>query len=152
MQFIPIAPTADENKQFIDNPICADTIYMSMNFYDKVGFNPPWICYYVMIDRQLVGSAAFKGRPVDGKVEIAYGTFEEHRHKGIATQICRQLIDLSLNSDSTVRVTARTLPDNRGSIRVLEKNGFVYTGMVNDEEDGEVCEWVYHPTFSQAHS
>jgi [ribosomal protein S5]-alanine N-acetyltransferase len=152
MHLIPIAPTADENRQFIDNPLCAETIYMSMNFYDKVGFHPPWICYYAMLDRKLVGSAAFKGRPVNGRVEIAYGTFEEHRMQGIATRICRELVELSLYTDNSVRITARTLPENKGSMRVLEKNGFTYTGMVNDEEDGEVCEWEYGAIFSQARS
>ena len=141
MQFIPIHPTVDQNRQFIDDPMCADTIYMSMNFYNKVGFSPPWICYYVMIDRKLVGSAAFKGKPVNGKVEIAYGTFEQHRMKGIATLIVSELVQLSLTTDATVRITARTIPENKGSIRVLEKNGFTYIGNVDDEEDGEVCEW-----------
>lgn len=143
MELIPIRPTAEENKQFIEDANCADTIYESMNFYSRVGFEPPWICYYVRNGRTIVGSAAFKGKPVDGKVEIAYGTIESHRRKGVGTAICALLVQLARDTDPTVRITARTLPDNEGSKRVLRKNGFVYVGMVDDVEDGRVCEWEY---------
>ena len=67
---------------------------MTMDFYKSVGFSPPYISYYAMKDNQLVGCAAFKGRPADGKVEIAYGTFEKYQHTGIGAEICKQLVNL----------------------------------------------------------
>lgn len=143
MQLVPIAKSADENKQFIDHPDCRESIYLSMDFYNRVGFCPPWICYYALVDRKLVGSAAFKGKPVDGKVEIAYGTFERFRKMGYGSLICHELVSLSLMTDPLVKVTARTLPDNEPSKKVLRKNGFIYVGMVNDGDDGNVCEWEF---------
>jgi len=145
MQLLTIYPTAEENRQFIDNPLCKDTIYMCIDFYKRVGFNPPWLCYYVESDGEIIGSAAFKGQPVDGKVEIAYGTMKLHQRKGVATAICKILVDLALQTDPIVIVTARTMPEPNFSTRVLQKNNFIFNGTVADPEDGDVWEWVYNP-------
>jgi ribosomal-protein-alanine N-acetyltransferase len=143
VQLIPIANSVQENKQFDAYPLCRETLAMSVEYYGKVGFNPPWICYFALEERVLVGSGGFKGKPREGRVEIAYGTFEQHQRKGIGTAICNELIRTALEHDPSVRICARTLPDNQGSIGVLRKNNFRYTGLVNDEEDGEVCEWEF---------
>jgi len=143
MELIPIKEKLEENKEFTDNPLCKETIYVVIDFYKKIGFNPPWICYYVQENGQIIGNAAFKGKPSNGTVEIAYGTMEEFRQKGVGTNICRQLVELSLKTDPSVRITARTLPDNSYSTRILEKNNFVFIGEVNDPDDGEVWEWEY---------
>ncbi|HEU5167581.1 MAG TPA: GNAT family protein [Chitinophagaceae bacterium] len=116
---------------------------MCIEFYKKVGFTLPWICYYVEENGELVGSAAFKGQPVNNTVEISYGTMENHRQKGVGTRICKQLVELSLATDPSVRITARTLPEKNYSTRILEKNNFVLLGFVTDPEDGEVWEWEY---------
>jgi RimJ/RimL family protein N-acetyltransferase len=143
MQLLPIEETAEENHAFIQNPLCKDTIYVCIDFYKRVGFTRPWICYYVEENGQLIGSAAYKGKPVNGIVEIAYGTMELHRKQGVGTRICRLLVDIALQTDTTVTVMARTLPENNSSARVLQKNGFIFTGIVNDPEDGDVWEWRY---------
>jgi RimJ/RimL family protein N-acetyltransferase len=69
--------------------------------------------------------------------------FENYQQKGIATRICKQLVELSLATDPSVRITARTLPEKNYSTRILEKNNFVLLGFVTDSEDGEVWEWEY---------
>ena len=143
MELIPIKERLEENEEFTSNPLCQESIYMSVDFYKKVGFVPPWICYYVRQNDDLVGAAAFKGQPINGTVEIAYGTFEKYRKQGIGTLICKQLVDLSLTTDPSIRVTARTLPEQNFSTRVLEKNNFIFVGTVNDPEDGEVWEWLF---------
>jgi RimJ/RimL family protein N-acetyltransferase len=111
---------------------------MSVDFYNRIGFNPPWIGYYVKRKDHIVGSAGFKGKPRSGKIEIAYGTFERFRHKGYGAEMCRLLVELSLKTDPSVMITARTLPEKNYSSRILEKNGFELLGNVIDEEDGEV--------------
>ena len=95
----------------------------------------------------IVGSAAYKGKPVNSKIEIAYGTMPQHRQRGIGTAICKALVDLALQSDPCVIITARTLPGNNYSTRILQKNHFRLSGTVIDPEDGEVWEWEYerHP-------
>jgi len=144
MELIPINEHIDDNKEFTDNLLCQETIYMTIDFFKRVGYKKPWISYYAMENGGLVGCGAFKGAPKDGVVEIAYGTFEASRKKGVGTEICKQLVELSLKTDPAVTITARTLPEKNFSTRILEKNGFTFSGTVNDPEDGDVWEWV-HP-------
>ena len=143
MELLPIAATLDENEPFVHHPDCQESLQMCIDFYGRVGFNPPWICYYVKKGEDLVGSAAFKGQPKNGRVEIAYGTVERFRQQGVGTEICRLLVALARQTDPSVYITARTLPENNYSTRILEKNGFRLLGTVEDEEDGEVWEWGY---------
>ena len=143
MTLLAIKETLEENEAFAKNPLCNESLDMCIDFYKRVGFNPPWLCYYVEENGELTGNAAFKGRPINNTVEISYGTMESHRQKGIGTRICKQLVELSLTTDPSVRITARTLPEKSYSTRILEKNNFILLGFVTDPEDGEVWEWEY---------
>ncbi len=143
MELIPIKETLEENSNFTDDPLLHDILSMTIEFYKKIGFTSPWIGYFAKENNILVGSGGFKGAPVNGTVEIAYGTFENWRRKGIGTQICRELVDAALLANPMVRITARTLPENNFSSRILQKNGFAFIGTVNDPEDGEVWEWEF---------
>src|SRR5258707_9022491 len=143
MELIPVKETLEENKEFASDPLCQDTIQMTIDFYKKVGFVPPWIGYYARKNGNLVGAAGFKGQPIHGIIEIAYGTFEKYRNQGIGTEICKQLVRLSLKTDPSIKITARTLPEENFSTRILRKNNFIFKGIVNDPEDGEVWEWVF---------
>ena len=146
MEFLPIKEQLNENKEFVDHPDCRENIHMSVEFYKKVGFQVPWIGYYASLNGQLVGSAGFKGKPVNGKVEIAYGTFPQFREQGIGTEICKRLVQLSLKTDPSVRIFARTFHEKNYSSQILRKNGFELLGTVIDIEDGEVWEWEYKKT------
>jgi len=94
-----------------------------------------------MDGEEIIGAGGYKGKPKDGKVEIAYGTFKKHEGQGIGTEICRQLVLLSLRTDPAIRITARTFQDGHASMGILKKNGFVCLGIVYDEDDGNVLEW-----------
>ncbi len=143
MELLPIKEHLHENQEFTVNPDCKDSLNMCIDFYKRVGFNPPWICYYVELDGQLVAAAAFKGKPVDNKVEIAYGTFPQYQNKGIGTRIADTLVKLALKTDPLVRVTAQTLMEENYSTKILRKNNFVIIGTAIDEDEGEVWEWEY---------
>lgn len=143
MELRAIGEHLEDNKEFEKNPICQQSLEMTLNFYRSVGFSPPWIGYYAIKENQVVGCAGFKGRPIDNKVEIAYATFEMYQGQGVGTQICKLLVDLSLTEDRTVRILARTLPEKNFSTRILEKNSFKFIGNVNDPDDGDVWEWEF---------
>lgn len=148
MNLIPIKEFIEENEELLNRPECRELIEMTVEFYEKVGYIPPWICYFVEEHGNIIGSAGIKGKPRNGAIEIAYGTMEQYQNRGIGTSICKLLVDLSLKTDSSVKVTARTLPENKFSCRVLEKNNFTCVGTIDDPEDGLVLEWVYnHATF-----
>ena len=58
--------------------------------------------------------------------------------------MCKALVDLAKAQEEKVIITARTLPEHNHSIRILEKNGFEWSGAIKDEEDGTVWEWRYN--------
>lgn len=150
MQLLPIKEHLHQNKEFTDNPNCRDNLGGCVDFYKKAGYNPPWICYYVQLDGNLVGGAAFKGKPANGKVEIAYVTFPQYQRKGIGTKMANILIQLALQTDPSVVITARTLAEENFSAKLLRKNNFKLLGTVVDEADGEVWEWEYEPLPAQS--
>ncbi|GAB3694421.1 hypothetical protein GCM10027592_15310 [Spirosoma flavus] len=143
MKLLPIYKTLIENDHLLNEPDLDVMLPMTIEFFDRIGYEPPWIGYVADLNGTLVGSAAFKGKPKDGRVEIAYGVFSQFQQKGIGTEICRQLVRLALQTDASVIVTARTLPEPNYSTRILKKNNFVLLGTVYDEEDGDVWEWEY---------
>ncbi len=139
----PILYSLDENREFINVPECQEILQVTIEYYRAIGFSPPWIGYFVSEDNTFVGSAGIKGRPKNNKIEIAYGTFPQHRQKGIGAAICRELVLLARQADPAVIVTARTLPEENFSTRILNKNNFKLLGTVWDEDDGNVWEWQY---------
>ncbi len=143
MQLIPIKETIEQNKDLSQNPICSEILPITIEFYKRVGFEPPWIGYFVQDNGCLVGSAGFKGPPIHGTVEIAYATFEGHRNKGIGTKVCKLLVAASMNAEPEIKITARTISEENFSTRVLQNNNFRLLGTVMDPEDGEVWEWLY---------
>ena len=143
MKLLPIRQYLNENKTLLAKPECQELVEMSVEFYEKVGYIPPWICYFVEENGIIIGSAAIKGPPIDNIVELAYGTIEDYRNQGVGTAICKLLVDLALKTDPSVKIMARTLPENKFSCRVLERNKFTCIGTVDDPDDGEVLEWVY---------
>lgn len=145
MKLLPIAATIEENERFAGHSDCEPGLSMTVDFFGRIGYMPSWIGYFAQVDGELVENAAFKGKPKEGTVEIAYGTFPAYQQQGIGTQICGQLVRLALQTDPTVRITARTIDADNYSTRILQKNDFVCLGQVWDNEDGNVWEWAYQP-------
>ncbi|QIP15618.1 GNAT family N-acetyltransferase [Spirosoma aureum] len=146
MTLLPIRQTIEENTQFLQHPDSEPGLTMTIEFFNRIGYTPPWIGYFVQQNDTFVGSAGFKGKPKEGRVEIAYGVFPHFQNLGIGAEICRQLVLLALETDPTVIVTARTLPEENYSTRILRKNNFDFSGDVWDDEDGTVWEWEYKGT------
>jgi hypothetical protein len=61
MDLIPIDEHIEENNDFTDNPLCKESVYMTIDFFKRVGYKEPWISYYAMENGGLVGCGAFKG-------------------------------------------------------------------------------------------
>lgn len=72
MKLLPIKQYLEENRQFMAISECQDSLHMSVDFYKKVGFELPWICYYANIDGTIVGLLRLTAKPVNGAVEIGW--------------------------------------------------------------------------------
>jgi [ribosomal protein S5]-alanine N-acetyltransferase len=112
------------------------------DYYQTIGFNKPWVGYFVIRQNQVVGSCGFTGKPQDGKVEIAYWTFKEFEGQGIASFSCQELVSIARITDPTLIITAKTAPEHNASTKILQHKGFKYTGIVQDHEIGDAWLWT----------
>ncbi|WP_406352973.1 GNAT family N-acetyltransferase [Streptomyces sp. NBC_00658] len=104
----------------------------------KIRSNPENLIRTVLADDEVVGHVSVYGPPDER--EVTYWIDRAHWGRGIATAALTALLELV----STRPLYARAAADNAGSIRVLEKCGFVLTGhdkgfaQARDGEIGEV--------------
>lgn len=104
----------------------------------------PWIHGFALKHQasgKFVGRCGFKGPPVEGMVEIAYGVEPEFQGKGYATEAAAALTHYALGTGLVTLIRAHTLPESNASARVLTKCGFKMVGEVTDPEDGLVWRW-----------
>ena len=99
----------------------------------------------MVIERQTrtaIGQIGTKGKPDPaGRIEIGYGLNPASWNQGYATEAVGALVAFLSAQPTVSTIIAETLPDNIGSIRVLEKLGFTRTGEREDENDGPLFVW-----------
>lgn len=93
-----------------------------------------WLAWYaVRIDNDepvLCGSIGLKGPPDEqGIVEIGYSVLPEFQGQGLATEMVTAIVKWAKHQPRVKRIEAETNIDNKASIRVLEKNNFIYVGV-----------------------
>jgi len=91
-------------------------------FWAKFRSDPTVLLRTVLADGVVAGYAAIAGPPSER--EVSYVVGRSHWGRGIASQALAELIKL----EATRPLHATAAADNAGSIRVLEKSGFVATG------------------------
>jgi ribosomal-protein-alanine N-acetyltransferase len=91
--------------------------------------------------RTLVGWGGFKGDPLDGAVELGYAIAPAWEGRGIATAAVRELVREAFGAPEVRTILAHTLVGPNGSVRVLQKTGFVRDGEYTEEDAGPVWRW-----------
>ncbi|MFF3502289.1 GNAT family N-acetyltransferase [Streptomyces sp. NPDC003247] len=91
-------------------------------YWARIRTNPDIVIRTVLADDEVVGHASVYGPPDERSV--TYWIDRSHWGRGIATAALTALVGLV----GTRPLHARAAADNAGSIRVLEKCGFVVTG------------------------
>ena len=142
MTLKPILIDEDPTEDIYANSFCQDIFKSYPEYYFKTGYNLPWIGYFVIREFQVVGVGGFVGQPKNNRVEIAYGTSKEFEGQGIASFACQQLIKIAKAADSNILITAKTAPEQNASTKILARNGFEFTKVVQDDDIGNAWEWV----------
>lgn len=144
MKLVPIDLTAGRNEATL--PAFIKEVLAGTRAMYGGRFTPPWIGYLAEAeDGSFIGTCAFKSAPVNGEVEIAYFTFPDHEHHGVATRMAAKLVEFARKTDPKIVITAQTLPQENASTTVLRRNGFQLSGPVHHPEDGLVWHWELHP-------
>ena len=142
MELKAIELNVDRSQQIYSSNDCQMLLKMYDEYYQLIGYNLPWVGYFVIKENQVVGSCGFTGQPKDGKVEIAYWTFKEYERQGISSFSCKELIQISEQTDPAIIITAKTAPEHNASTKILQNNGFTFTGIVQDHEIGDAWLWT----------
>lgn len=132
----------DKTKEIFASEDCQKLLAMWEDYYPTIGFNFPWVGYYIKHKNKIVGCCAFTGKPINNTVEISYWTFKENEGQGIAKWACKELISIAKKTEPQLTVMAKTAPENNASTHILKQNGFVYEGVTDDHEIGEAWKWV----------
>ncbi|MCE3294518.1 MAG: rimL [Crocinitomicaceae bacterium] len=109
--------------------------------------------YLLVIEEggQLIGMLGLK--EIDWtfpKAEIAYFIDQAFQGKGIISQALKTLIEFSFGELQLQKIYARISPENPGSRKVVEKNGFVFERLVRDDfqnGDGKMVDVEYFTLF-----
>jgi RimJ/RimL family protein N-acetyltransferase len=130
------------NFEEIGDEFVKQIVKDTLDYYNKIGFIKPWISYIAKFNNNYVGMCAFKGKPINNIVEIAYTTNPNYENNGYATEMCKKLVEIAHNENINIIITARTFPETNASTNILKKNGFTNNGKIIDPDDGEVFEWI----------
>jgi RimJ/RimL family protein N-acetyltransferase len=123
------------------NDFLREVVEATVAHYRRTGFVPPWTGYVGLEDGVPVGVCGYKSQPIDGRVEIAYGTAPGHEGKGVATALAGELVRIARGENASLTVFAQTLPEENASTSILKKLGFQMMRTVDHPEDGLVWEW-----------
>lgn len=109
----------------------------SSYFYGLYKEHPDWeswlTWYAIRTDNDcpiLCAGIGFKGPPDErGMVEIGYSVLPEFQGQGLATEMVAGMVQWAKHLPEIRHIEAETNIDNGASIRVLEKNSFIYVGV-----------------------
>jgi ribosomal-protein-alanine N-acetyltransferase len=86
----------------------------------------------------VIGAGGYLGPPSpEGVVEVGYSIAPEYRARAFATELVQALVAHAFSDGRVVRVIAHTSAANAGSIKVLERCGFVLAGEGGEPETRE---------------
>lgn len=121
--------TIDDGRQFITNKLAAG--------YARFGFG----LYLVELKEtgESIGMSGLVKRDSLEDVDIGFAFLEKFWSKGYAFESASAVLDYAQNTLRLKRIAAIVAPDNRGSIKLLEKLGLHFERMIKmPGEDKEI--------------
>lgn len=115
--------------------------------YEQIKTDPTqngwWMWFPVLKESNLlIGSCGYKGKPVEGIVEIGYEVIPAQRERGYATEIAQTLIHNAFKHKYVHTVQAHTLAEENASTKILKKCGLKWLEELEDPEDGTIWKWA----------
>lgn len=101
--------------------------------YEKHGFGR--LAVEVKGENKFIGFTGLKYLEDMNEVDLGYRFMKAYWGKGIATEAAKACVNLGFNSLGLTRMIAMVLPENAGSIRVLEKLNFEYEKDIMEDDE-----------------
>lgn len=83
-------------------------------------------------DGTYLGWCGLKFFPDNGEVDLGYRFLKRHWGKGYATESSRACLEYGFTDLKLKKIIARAMPENIGSIKVMQNLGMTFKGMDND--------------------
>lgn len=109
-----------------------------LSLLQKEGNPGLYVFYWVVrgsegiFERTLIGSGGFL-LDYESPPELGYSVLPEYQLQGYATEAVTVMINWLYRTHGISTIRANTYPHLKGSIRVLEKNGFQFAGSGSEE-------------------
>jgi ribosomal-protein-alanine N-acetyltransferase len=121
----------DEVMKYIPRPYLKnkeDALELIAMFDDKIenGIGINWGITFLNKPEQIIGIIGhYRIKPEHYRAEVGYMLFPEYNGKGIVSEALQKVVDYGFNDMKLHSIEAILDPENKGSERVLLKNGFV---------------------------
>jgi RimJ/RimL family protein N-acetyltransferase len=79
-------------------------------------------------DNEFIGWCGLKARPERNEIDLGYRFIKSTWGKGYATEAAYACIQYGFEKLHLKRIVGRAMPENEGSLRVLEKCGMTFIG------------------------
>lgn len=117
-------PTEDKVKALIQWAVREQKIAPRINYYLAVTETK---------SETIIGEAVIKvAPPGHGQGEIGFGIVPSLWGKGYATEVSRALVDAGFSTLKLNRIAAQCAPENKASIRVMQKLGMAREGLLRE--------------------
>ena len=114
----------------------ADALPMFLGWLEAAPEQAGWFGWYALARGAgaptLVASGGFLGPPQDGTVHIGYSVLPQFQRTGYATELVGGLVRWAFAQPGVSRIAAETEWANPASARVLEKSGFIVSGVATE--------------------
>nr|WP_315252564.1 GNAT family N-acetyltransferase [uncultured Flavobacterium sp.] len=130
----------DEVMKYIPRPYLKnkeDALELIAMFDDKIenGIGINWGITFLDKPKEIIGIIGhYRIKPEHYRAEVGYMLFPEYNGKGIVSEALQKVIDYGFNEMKLHSIEAILDPENKGSERVLLKNGFVKEGHLLENE------------------
>ena len=86
-------------------------------------------------DGEFLGWCGLKYHPETDEVDLGYRFMKKYWGKGYATESSRASLDYGFHTLKLDRIMAKAMPDNKDSIKVMQKLGMTFRGYHHDPTD-----------------
>jgi [ribosomal protein S5]-alanine N-acetyltransferase len=106
----------------------------------------PRLLYFMAAARrdsgEIIGEAVLKiTNPVDRQGDLGFGVVPKFWKQGYGTEIGHAILDAAFEHFKLHRIAGLCSPDNKGSIRVMQKLGMAREGLLRDVHHGRGRWW-----------